>query len=266
MKKTYIISLLFVEALCCFPANAQKGFFVGLDFGSSNIWTSMGINLIEGLANTLIKDAYYGDGIAPMIGNRTTYDIMKFSDDNRRVMFNTDDWYGWRTICGFRAKDLFSHIDGNAKFGWMGEYSPIGAYAYVGYDYRFFSMLLSYQSESQDYRIGTLRPGLGIRISPANFYDSDAENKFIIEFGTNYNARVNFKGPYDNDKNQLNGGLSYITSVGLSNEYCSILLGFEWANHDLFNRNYTPDNGLFYPYYNLSSRIMSVCFSVNYGF
>lgn len=248
------------------PLRAQNGFFVGVDAASSNVWTAAGIQLITNLANYFLEDVYDGDGIAPAIGGRLTYEIMKFTDDNTKVMYNPDDWYGWRTVFGFRGKDLFSHIFANAKFGWMGTYSPIGVYIHMGYDFRFFSMMLSYQTEAQDYRIGTLNPGIGIRISPANFFESYANNKFVLEVGTNYNARVSYKGPYNNDKAQLNNGLSYVVSVGLASKYSSILLGVEWASHDLFNKEYTPDEGLFYPYYNLSSRIASVFLSINFGF
>lgn len=253
-------------AFSCTIANAQSGFFVGIDAASANAWTGTGIQIIEKLANDLLEDVYDGVGIAPALGGRYTYEIMKFTDDNTKVMFNPDDWYGWRTAYGFRAKDLFGHIIGNAKIGWMGRYSPIGAYFHVGYDYRYFSMMLSYQTDAQDYRIGTFNPGIGIRISPSNFFDSDSDNMFVLEFGTNYNARVSYKGPYNNDKSQLNNGLSYVASLGIADRTASILLGVEWANHDLFNRDYTPDNGLFYPYYNLSSRITSIFLSINYGF
>lgn len=250
----------------CTIANAQHGFFVGIDAASANVWTGTGIQLIEALADVLFDDLREENGIAPVLSGRYTYELMKFTDDNTRVMFNPDDWFGLRTTYGFRAKDLFGHIIGNAKFGWMGRYSPIGVYAHIGYDYRYFSMMLSYQTEAQDYRIGTFNPGVGIRISPSNFFDSYSDNMFILEFGTNYNARVTYKGPYNDDKSQLNNGLSYVASLGIADDTASILLGVEWANHDLFNRNYTPDNGLFYPYYNLSSRITSFFLSFNYGF
>lgn len=268
MKKTIIITLGFWVVLSCVPvpANAQSGFFAGIDAASSNFWTGTGIQIIENLANIWIEDEYDGDEITPALGGRYTYDVMKFTDDGKRLKINDEDLSWAKSLYGFRAKDLFGHIIANAKIGWMGEYSPIGAYLHFGYDYRYFSLALSYQTEAQDYRIGTLIPGIGIRISPGNFYDSDADNFFILEFGTNYNARVSYKGAYGNDKSQLNNGLSYVASVGISNEYVSVLLGVEWTKQDLFNKSYTPDNGLFYPYCNLSSRLTSIFLSINYGF
>lgn len=264
MKKRIIIFLLLV--LGSFPLKAQSGFFFGVDAASANLWTSMGINLVDLLVDVLLlEDAYDDWEVTPSIGSRVTYDIMKFRDDDTKVMLNPDDWWGFRQLCGFREKDLFGHLIGNIKVGWMGAYSPIGFYLHAGYDYRNFSMRLPYQTESEEYKIGTFNPGIGIRISPGNFYDSNGEG-LLLEVGTNYNLRSFYRGPYDNDKTQLNNNLSYSVALGIGRSYSSVLVGFEWSSKDLFNREYTPDNGLFYPYYNLSSKIMSIYLSINYGF
>lgn len=262
IRRLKVISLLLV---CSLPLKAQSGFFFGVDAASANTWTGLGIQLVEGITNHFLKEAYDDWEVTPAIGGRLTYDIMNFRDDGTKVMFNPDDWWGFRRLFGFRKKDLFGHLVGNVKFGWMGAYSPIGVYLHAGYDYRNFGMQLSYQTEAEDYSVGTFNPGIGIRISPSNFYHSQGI-KFILEVGTNYNIRSYYRGPYNNDKSQLNNALSYSVALGISDKYTAILLGFEWGSKDLFNREYTPDNGLFFPYYNLSSKIMSVYLSVNYGF
>lgn len=265
MKK--LIGALLLLLLGSPGLKAQSGFFFGIDASSANIWTGTGIQLIEGLANSLLKWASEDWEISPSLGGRYTLDILRFRDDDTRVMFNPGDWWGFKQAYGFRKRDLFGHIVGHAKFGWMGAYSPIGFYVHAGYDYRNFAMLLSYQTEEQEYRIGTFNPGIGIRISPGNFFDSDGFWKLLLlETGTNYNKRTYYRGPYNDDKNQLNDGLSYSVALGIGGGYASLLLGFEWTGQDLFNRDYTPDGGLFYPYKNLSSKIMAVFFSVNYGF
>lgn len=267
MKIRRIIFIGLGIILSLFPAKAQRsGFFFGVDAVSANAWTAAGIQVIGAVANVLIDEMYDGDGIAPAIGGNSSYDIMRFRENGTNVLFNPEDWYGLKTTFGFKKRYLFSHLNGNLKFGWMGPYSPIGAYVHVGYDYRWFAMRMSYQTEAQDYKIGTFNPGVGIRISPANFYYSASDTHFVIEVGTNYNHRKLFRSPYENKEMMLNNGLSYIVSLGLAGESNSVLLGFEWANHDLFNKDYTPDNGLSHPYYNLSSKIMSLILSINYGF
>lgn len=264
MKKILGVLLL----LICAPGlRAQTGFFFGVDAASSNVWTGTGINLVTGLVDGLLEWACEDWEVTPSLGGRYTLDIMNFRDDGGKVTFNPDDHWNFKQLYGFRKRDLFGHIIGNAKVGWMGSFSPIGFFFHAGYDYRNFAMLLPYQTEEQEYRIGTFNPGIGIRISPGNFFDLDNfMDLLLLEAGTNYNKRTYYKGPYNDDKDQLNNGLSYSVALGIGDSYTSILLGFEWARQDLFNRDYTPDGGLFYPYKNLSSKIRSVFFSINYGF
>lgn len=244
-------------------ANAHTGFFAGVDFGSSNVWIGTGINALTSLVNYGLEEADCNFAI----GGRTSLNIFNFKDDGRRVAIYPDDYYGIKQVYGFDSDNLFGHINGNVKIGWMGAFSPIGIYFHCGYDYRNFTMQRSYETDFQRHKIGTLKTGVGIRISPCNFYDSDMSWKPIFEFGTDYNMTISYKGPYNNDKNQINDGLNYSASLGVTNiENVSILLGAEWYGYDILNREYTNDNGLYYPYYNLTSRIVSIVFSLSYGF
>lgn len=262
MKKVLILILLMT---CAITSKAQSGFFFGADVASANFWTSSGIEYVNKYVNKFLKSRDIPIGL----GGRVSYDIMRFREEGSTVELNSDDRWGLKRLFGFHARDLLGHLNGNVKFGWMGAYSPIGFYIHAGYEYRDFMMRFSYFNENQEYQIGSFTPGLGIRISPNNFYDSDSDVDILMEAGTYYNVRSYFKGPFDNDKNQLNGGMTYSVALGIDRASFSTLLGFEWVNQDLFNRKYgysSTDYGMVYPYHNLSSNLMSFFVTINYGF
>ena len=270
--KSFICFVLAVT-LVCPSAKSQSGFFITTDTSSGNIWTGIALGYVTRGVNALFgrnspvyvyDDSNVHVNLAPGVMGSQFYDDYRIFRENGQLMKLPDRW---RSIYGFRAVDLFSQLKANIRVGWMGAFSPIGIYARAGIRHQNFSMMLAQESEASRYMIGTFCPGVGIRLAPGNFFDTDWEVQPFVEFGTNYNKTIYYNGPYDNDKSILNEGLSYMLSGGVQvSKQISAQFGVEWFTYDVFNKDYVVPGSQVCPFSGLSSKMLSFFIGVNRGF
>lgn len=250
MKK---ISILFVCCICFLstPAKAQNGFFYGIDFASANIWTSTVIGLAESLLAQI-----------PGLATQTKYifQVSNFKDGSERL--NTD----LGKVYGFKGDDLLNGIRAGAKFGWMGDFSPIGIYISGTYSHNRFKTQFAYETEWVSHRIDCVKPGVGIRFSPVSLFTDYWDVYPIIEVGTMYNRHFKYKGGFNDDLSQINDGMSTLYSIGVDLQSASILLGCEIPHFDLFNVDFTPDEGYSFPYANVTSKTYNIYLEFNIAF
>ena len=258
------ICLFLMGVLVCPKAKAQSqtGFFVSTNVSAGNVYTDFLITLASlGIGYLFSEDSDLEE--AALFGSSFYYDYKNFRENGEKLELPDDEF---KSIYGFRAVDLFSQLKGDIKFGRMGPYSPIGIYAKAGIRHHNFAMQLAKESEASRYMVGSFCPGVGIRVAPGNLFDLDMEQQPFMEFGTNYNKTIYYKGPYNNDATIWNNGLSYMLSVGFQEDNISAQIGVEWFAYDLFNTGYiSPVDGN-QPFANLSSKLSSLFLGFNLNF
>jgi len=164
---------------------------------------------------------------------------------------------------GFKARDLFNDIHGGIKFGWSPRLSPFGVYVSFGYQFKQFKAEFN-NIGWQKYQIQSIRPGVGIRITPFLGLLDDDKFSPMIEAGTSYVYNVKVKGPYDSATDQFNSGMCSTFSVGARSAYAGISLqaGVEIYHYNQFNKNFSPDEGLTHPYENVTTGHYTVFIAV----
>lgn len=251
--KKILLGLAILLILAPNKSHAQSGFFYGVNTASGNLWTTLGLGVIDGFLSAI-------PGFST--STKYIYQITAFKDAGERMPL----YYG--KIAGFSADDLFQNIKAGAKLGWMGAYSPIGIYANFDYGHDRFETRFAYDNNLLKHRIHSFKAGIGIRFSPTTLFNTYWNILPLLEVGTNYNWPFKYKGGYNDDINQLNKGTSMLISVGAESydSGVSILLGCEIPNYDFFNKDYTPDGGYTFPYANVSAKTYNIYLQVNIGF
>ncbi|MDO4158901.1 MAG: hypothetical protein Q4D41_00415, partial [Prevotellaceae bacterium] len=98
--------------LCLLPfvrpatAIAQRDFFFNIYGGSTNIWSSVYLQIPANAINDLIAGDEGGS-----CGN-LRYEIFKIKNAGEKIKI--DDGNYW----GFKSKDMFSNVQYGLKFGW----------------------------------------------------------------------------------------------------------------------------------------------------
>lgn len=278
-----IVCLILAGVFICPISKAQSGFFVSFDVSSENMIIPLAVGTVVTSARMIQNWDSDDVGIALLgfipnsIGNAVSLSGFRphyylFRENGQKIK-RTERW---RDFFGIKPENLFGNLKASVKFGWMGAYSPVGIYANLGYRHQNFAMQLASESSSSRYRFGTFCPGIGLRLSPANLFDLDwsidADQGTlrvlpIIDFGTIYNKKIQYKGPYDGFVNEtvINDGLSYNVAMGVSfGKRMSILLGAEWFPYDLFNRDFS--SGTVKPFENLTSKQLDLYIRGEIGF
>ena len=276
--------------LVCPTSKAQSmspsGFFISFHSSSENLIIPMAIGSVFSLSQVGEKSRHssygnysvgekIGDFLSGTVSNGLAisgymYHNLAFRENGSKVSFP-----GRHRYFGTKARDLFGNLQASMKFGWMGAYSPVGIYGRLGFHHQWFPMQLANEYQASDYMIGTFCPGIGIRLAPGNLFDwgisldSDSAQP-ILEFGTNYNKKVYYKGPYENvvkaDNAIINDGLSYMLSAGIAiGKRIGILIGTEWYPYDLFNKDFSAFSST-RPFENLTSKQYSIFLSFEIGF
>jgi len=235
MKKK--ICSLVMMAFMAVPSFSQTGWFYGVNALSSNWYTGIGVNLIEGVVNALIgqphTEFYLGLKYASM------------KDNGEKADFKYGDPYG------FTAFDLFNDMEFGLKFGYLSPTSPIGVYAKVNYGFKQFKTKFPYETDFQKNKVQSFIPGLGVRIQP--FADGD-EGGVFAEIQTSYVKRIKYDGYNGNDLDQVNNGMRTAYSLGWAGKNDVVQVGFEMDNFDFFNKSYSPDGGITHPYENIKTK------------
>ena len=225
--------------------------FFGIHTVSNNVWMNDVLALADALINIPISNATNGD--APVDFTAFQYHYMSLKDNGEAVDFKQNNPYG------FKAYDLFNNMEFGAKVGWLGSVSPIGAYVYGAYGINQYKLRFLGERDYNKHKLQSLRAGVGIRISPLYFLVEDNDWCPIFEVGTTYVHNFKYKGPNGSDINQINNGVrtSYAAGVQFNEGAGSVMVCFDMAHYDIFNRNYTPDGGFWYPYANFKNKDMN---------
>lgn len=259
MKNSLSALLLFVAASVV-PSSLLAGdFSLNVYSGSTNFWSNSLLQVPSGLING-ITPAITGsdDDDVSFTGGSYRYQIFKIKEDGDKVKVRNGNYFG------FKGKDLFSNVQAGLKFGWAPKISPLGIYISCAYQYRRFEANFDKIGWST-YKLHSIRPGLGIRITPfLGLLENDGWSP-IAEVGTSYNYYFKSKGPYNNDTKQFNSGMISTFALGARFSNVSIVAGVEIDHYSLFNKDFTLD-GYFYPYADVETRNYTIFFSANYEF
>lgn len=252
-KKHYLIIITILMLVCPIKAKAQTNFFVHCYGGSTNFWSANFMQLPPAIINGLIEYALeeygdrYGDERINYWGYRGEYFAIK--DNGEKIKLD----YG--KMFGFKARDMFRNFEYGFQAGWQPRLSPFGFYVSCGYQFRQFrASLVEGKDVATKYKTSVLIPGIGIRITPFIDMLEDEGVSPIIEIGSSYNVFLAAKGAFNNDKAQFNHGLTSTFSIGARTETYSVTGGVDIDHFNLFNQEYTPDNGITYPYANIKSK------------
>lgn len=250
---------IFFSAL---PAKSQEnGWIAGVYTNSNNVWTNDILQTAGLLIN--IPLAIATDGAATWDLSAIDFHYMKMTDNGEKIGYKGNHPYG------FRAYDLFNDMECGLKFGWQGAQSPIGGYVYGAYGINQYKLLFLGDEDYTKHRIQNWNIGVRVRISP--LYSNLGEHGWcpIIELGTTYVYNFKYKGPYDSDKKQINNGMRTFYAIGATigeNRAYDVMLCLDMANYDIFNRNYSPDGGYWFPYANFRDKDMNISLRFNYRF
>lgn len=121
------------------------------------------------------------------------------------------------------------------------------------------------------YKLHSLKPGVGIRITPCINLLDDYGWSPMVEVEGSYTYHFKMKGPYDNDTEQINNGISSSYAIGARfadrhSRGWSIVAGFEMSHYDLFNKDFSPGNGLARPYVQVKTKNYTVFVNTKIGF
>jgi len=240
--------------------NAQSDFFFNIYGGSTNLWSSMYLQLPANYINALIDQAIDGetDGYS---GGALRYEIFKMKNDQGKIKVDNGSYWG------FKSKDMFRNVQYGLKFGWQPQLSPFGIYISCAYQFNKFSALFdSNMDEWTKFKIHCVKPGIGIRITPfINMLENENWSP-CIEVGTSYNYHFSCNAPYDSNMNQFNNGMTSTFAAGVRLEYLSITGGVELDHYSLFNQDFTVDNGVTYPYKGLETSNLTIFLSISHDF
>lgn len=262
LKRCIIAVVIFLIGGTSTPIFAQDNpWFFGVHTRGNNVWTNDVLSIGDMLINTAIAKATNGAAYPDFIA--ASYHYVKLEDNGEKIDFKQNNPYG------FTAYDLFNDLEVGLKVGWQGAETPIGLYVYGAYGINQYKLRFLGERDYNKHKLQSVRMGVGVKISPLRFLLDDYGWCPIIEVGTTYINNFKYKGPNGNDKDQINNGMrsSYAIGVqfGEEGEY-SIMLDMDMAHYDIFNRNYTPDGGFWYPYANFKNRDMNFNLRANFIF
>ena len=253
LKQSIVALLMFFCLGSSMQTFAQDNpWFFGLHTRSNSVWTNDILSVRSMVVNTGIAPSTEGALYTDLIA--VDYHYVKLEDNGEEVDFKQNNPYG------FTAYDLFNDLEVGFKVGWQGAETPIGLYVYGAYGINQYKLRFLGERDYSKHKLQSVRMGVGVKISPLRFMLLDYGWCPIIELGTTYVNNFKYKGPNGNDKDQINNGMRSSYAIGVQfgerGNY-SIMLGMDMLHYDIFNRNYTPDGGFWYPYANFSSKDMN---------
>ncbi len=253
LKCIMLVSMLLIMDNPMYTFAQKSPWIFGLHTRSNSVITNDVLGLADILVNTAITSLT--EGAVPTELSFIDYHYVSVKDNGEPLKYQRNNPYG------FTSYDLFNDLEVGLKFGWQGAESPIGFYVYGAYGINQYKLRFIGEQDYNKHKLQNLRLGVGIRISPLNFLLEEYEWCPIVDIGTTYVNNFSYKGPYGNDKNQINNGLRSYYGIGAlfgERGTVSVMLCLDMANYDIFNKDYTPDNGFWYPYANFKSTDLNV--------
>ena len=234
MRKIPIILLLTLWSLAkATTMQAQNDFFFNIYGGSTNLWSSVYLQIPANVINSYLSYAIGNSEEA--YGGALRYEVFNIKNDGNKI--ELDDGSYW----GFKSKDMFSNVQYGLKFGWQPELSPFGIYISCAYQFKKFGAQLESGNEWYQYKMHSVRPGIGIRITPFINMLENHDWSPILEVGTSYNYYFGCSAPFENDKDQFQSGLISTFAIGARFKEFSLTGGVELTHYSMFNQDFTPD-------------------------
>ncbi|MBO5426984.1 MAG: hypothetical protein J5996_00970, partial [Prevotella sp.] len=206
MKKITFFLIFLASFTRPVSSDAQSDWFFNIYGGSTNMWSNIYLQLPANIINSYISDALDDeDGF----GGALRYEFFNIKNAGDKVSIDRGSYWG------FKSKDMFSNVQYGLKFGWQPELSPFGIYVSCAYQFKKFSAQFDSEvDEWHKYKMHSVRPGIGIRITPFINMLEDRGWSPILEVGTSYNYYFSCKAPYENDKKQFNSGMISTFAIG----------------------------------------------------
>lgn len=246
------IALLTLEG-GVYKANAQWPISIGLYTSSNHVLTHDVLQLATMAANI---------PLTKLTHRRMSRDFallnihnMSLEDNGEAIGFKASNPYG------FTSYDLFNSLEWGLKIGWRGSETPIGLYATGGYALNQYKLRFLGEHEYSKHKLHSWRAGFILNLSAYQFFLDDLDWKFapFAEIGTTYVYNFKYKGPNDSSIDQINNGIRMSYALGAYIEdFGTILVKFDMAHYDLFNKDYTPDGGFWYPYANFKNKDFNI--------
>ncbi len=233
-----------ILTLCSAGAANAEGFFFTVRGASDNLWSSTFIDAGEALISVL-------SGGRVGVEGGYTVDIFNLKDNGQKIDVVGPKYWS------FKARDMFGYMEFGTKIGWHGPYSPIGVYGQCYYNMRNQKMRFLHDEDYGRYKTDMLKIGAGIRVIPW----IQEEGSLFVEAGSTYNMVTSCKTPYGKAKNQFNNGASTDFAIGytwLGDVSMTLTAGTNINCYNYFNKKYTPDNGLYYPFANTKSTSFTI--------
>lgn len=230
-----------------FKANAQWGrkawpISIGLYTSSNHVLTHDVLQLATMAANIPLTELTGRSMSRDFALYRLHY--MSLEDNGEAIGFKASNPYG------FTSYDLFNSIEWGLKIGWRGPESLLGIYATGGYALNQYKLRFLGEHEYNKHKLQSWRGGLML-----NFDIGVA----FAEIGTTYVYNFKYKGPNDSNIDQINNGIRMNYAIGARIEdFGTVLVKFDMAHYDLFNKDYTPDGGFWYPYANFKNKDFNI--------
>ena len=159
----------------------------------------------------------------------------------------------------------FRNYSAGFEVTWQKRRFPIGAFLYCDYKHYTMDMKFPNETEYTKHITHSIVPALGIR---CNFGTFDKRVYPVVEAGIAYNYNFKFKGKYGNDLKAVNNGIVGIYGAGVEIPYARMVLTirYQMNHYNYFNEDYTPDNGVTYPYKGVKSTIGDFSLSLSQRF
>jgi hypothetical protein len=110
-------------------------------------------------------------------------------------------------------------------------------------------------------------PGFGIRLIPFNEGSKNHRSSPIFQVGVDFDYFQKYKGFFDKKKGQLEKGINTVLGLGWRfDDDWSLICELETQDHNMFNSDFTLDNGYFYPFKNMTSKMYCLTFSISWEF
>ncbi len=190
------------------------------------------------------------------------YNIFKVRKGGEKLDVNDGRMYG------YKAKDMFSHIETGLRFGWQWSETPIGIFGELNYRFRRFSLEWEEGTGETKYKIHSFEPGIGARVSPLFLLYRNYEWCPIVEVATYYVNNFRLSGGFNGESKEINNGWRYSYGVGATfgddDQSLSLLVGLEVDDFDLFNQDYSYGSSI--PYKDVTTFSRRIFLKVNLNF
>lgn len=260
MKRNILFLSILLSLTCTMGCKAEgNNFFFNIYGGSTNMWSNVYLQLPATLANSFISAALDEDDA---FGGSIRYDLFQVKNGNDKISIDKGSYWG------FKSKDMFSNVQYGLKFGWQPGLSPFGIYLSCAYQFNKFRAQFDPNIDQWDkFKMHSIRPGIGIRITPfINLLEDDGWSP-ILEIGTSYNCYFSCTAPYDSDKSQFNSGMISTFGIGARfKENYSLTGGVELYHYSMFNQGFSPDGGITHPYKDIKSSKLTIFISFSHDF